>query len=48
MLLMAFSGLFSRMETDEDGLLEAARCIHVPSTWARIDIIQQARQVCGM
>ena len=43
MLLMGFNGLFTRLGSDFDTMLERIQKIQVPDIWRKVDVIKEAR-----
>lgn len=49
MLLMGFNGLFTRLEDEFTGLMEAMDSLKVPEVWRKVDAVREgkAMQVLG-
>lgn len=43
MLLMGFSGLFTRLDHDFTAMLDSTVRVQVPDLWRKVDIVQEAR-----
>lgn len=43
MLLMAFNGLFIKLETEFSGLMEATELVDVADNWRNVDLIKEAK-----
>ena len=43
MLLMAFNGLFLKLETEFSGLMEATELVDVADNWRNADLIKEAK-----
>lgn len=45
MLLVGFTGLFSRLQVDFSAMLEATAQLQVPDLWKNIDVVKRARSI---
>lgn len=45
MLLMGFSGLFSRLEADFAELLDNMQSLDVPAVWKKVDTVREAKSM---
>ncbi len=42
MLLMGFSGLFTRLENDFSDMLDAISAVQLPDVWKKVDRVKEA------